>query len=275
MLSNHQFDRARRLAFSLAGIELHERHRELLARRSKRLGIADSAGLDSLLGAAEAGETTATGHLLGILTTKCTGFFRHPHHFRIAAEHALQAASRRGQARLWSAAAATGEEPYSVAMALVEAFRRDDPPAGILATDVDAEALAVGERGEYSDVALRGLEPARRERFLSETDVARRWGIAPALRRLVEFRTLNLVREVWPMEGLFDVIFCRNVLMYLESRCRRAVLVHIASLLAPDGLLMIDPTEHLGAAGHLFTPEADAVYRLSGAANLQHKAVEL
>ena len=275
MLSDLQFDRARRLALSLAGIELHERHRELLERRSRRLGIADGAGLNSLLGAAEAGETTATGHLLGILTTKCTGFFRHPQHFRIAAEHALRAAGNRGQARLWSAAAATGEEPYSLAMALIEAFRRDDPPARILATDVDAEALAAGERGEYSEVALSGLEPARRERFMSETGVARRWSIAPALRRLVEFHTLNLVREAWPAEGPFDVIFCRNVLMYLESRCRRAVLVRMASLLAPDGLLMIDPTEHLGDAGHLFIPQADAVYRRSGAAKLQHNAVEL
>jgi chemotaxis protein methyltransferase CheR len=275
MLSNQQFDRARRLALSLVGIELHERHRELLERRGKRLGIADSAGLDSLLGAAEAGEATATGRLLSLLTTKCTGFFRHPQHFRIAAEHALQAANHRGQARLWSAAAATGEEPYSLAMALIEGFGRDGPPASILATDVDAEALAVGQRGEYSEVALRGLEPARRERFLSQTGVARRWSIAPALHRLVEFRTLNLVREAWPMEGPFDVILCRNVLMYLESRCRRAVLVRMASLLAPDGLLLIDPTEHLGEAGKLFIPDSDAVYRRRATSSSERNESEL
>jgi hypothetical protein len=89
---------------------------------------------------------------------------------------------------LWSAAAATGEEPYSLAMALIEAFGRDDLPAGILATDIDVEALAVAQRGEYADVALQAMEPARRERFLSATGVARRWSIAPAVRRLVEFR---------------------------------------------------------------------------------------
>lgn len=195
MLSNQQFDRTRRLALTLAGIELAERHRELLARRTRRFRALDGAGLDSLLRGAEEGETTATQQFVCLLTTKFTGFFRHPRHFEIAAKHALRVANDRGRARLWCAAAATGEEPYSLAMALIETFGRSDPPAKVLATDIDAEALAVGQRGEYGEAALRGLERARRERFLHETDIARRWSIAPALRRLVEFRTLNLSKR--------------------------------------------------------------------------------
>ena len=265
ILSNQQFDRTRRLALSLAGIELVERHRELLGRRSRRHGVLDSAGLDSLLDAVEEGEAPARQKLLCLLTTKFTGFFRHPRQFDIAAEHALRAAQHRGRARLWSAAAATGEEPYSLAMALIEMCGREDPPATILATDVDASALAVAQQGEYGEAALRGLEPARHERFLRNTSVARRWGIAPALRCLVEFRALNLASLAWPVEGPFDVIFCRNVLMYLEACHRYAVLERMASLLAPDGLLMLDPAEHLGKAAHLFIPQADAVYRRPGA----------
>ena len=264
-LSNQQFDRTKRLALSLAGIELVERHRELLDSRSRRLGILESTGLDSLLDAAEGGEATARQKLLCLLTTKFTGFFRHPHQLGLAAEHALQAAQRRGRACLWSAAAATGEEPYSLAMALVELSRRDDPPATILATDVDLDALAVAQRGEYGEAALRTLEPARRERFFREVSVPRRWAISPAVRRLVEFRALNLISEAWLVEGPFDVIFCRNVLMYLEVCHRYAVLERMASLLAPDGLLMIDPAEHLGKAGLMFTPVADAAYRYRGA----------
>ena len=91
-------------------------------------------------------------------------------------------------------------------------------------------------------------------RFFGETARRRRWSIAPAVRRLVEFRALNLVGAAWPVEGPFDVIFCRNVLMYLEACHRYAVLERMASLLAPDGLLMLDPAEHLGKAAHLFTP---------------------
>lgn len=88
MLSDEQFHRTRRLAARLAGLELLERHRELVARRGRRLGVRDSAGLDALLGAAEAGQSAATRVMLRLLTTQFTGFFRHPRHFELAANHA-------------------------------------------------------------------------------------------------------------------------------------------------------------------------------------------
>jgi chemotaxis protein methyltransferase CheR len=263
MLTSEQFDRVRKLALSLVGIELAERHRELLERRGQRLGIRDSAGFGLLLEAVERGEASAREKLLCLLTTKFTAFFRHPEHFGLAAEHALRVARSRGRARLWSAAAATGEEPYSLALALMERFGRDDPPVSILGTDVDTQALATAQRGEYREAALGPLEPARRERFFTPTE-PRCWTVVPAVRRLVEFRALNLVSETRLVEGPFDVIFCRNVLMYLETRCRYRVLESMASLLAADGLLIIDPTEHLGRAGHLFAPETEAVYRHRG-----------
>jgi chemotaxis protein methyltransferase CheR len=263
VLTSQQFERARKLALTLAGIELAERHRELLERRSRRVGIRDSPGLDSLFDAVERGDTSARQKLLCLLTTKFTGFFRHPRHFDLAVEHALRAARRRGRAHVWSAAAATGEEPYSLAMALIERFGRDDPPVSVLATDVDTQALVSAQHGEYGEAALGPLEPARRERFFTRAG-PRCWAIIPAVRRLVAFRALNLVSETRLVEGPLDVIFCRNVLMYLETRCRYRVLESMASLLAADGLLMIDPTEHLGRAGHLFAPEAEAVYRHRG-----------
>lgn len=270
MLSNQQFDRTRRLALSLAGIALVERHRALLAHRSRRLGIVDSVGLDALLGAAEDGDTKARKQFLRLLTTKFTGFFRHPAHFTIAAEHALRVAGRHGQARLWSAAAATGEEPYSLAMALIEVFHRDDPPVNILATDIDADALAVALRGEYPDTARQSLTAERRERFLGEVHGVCLGSIAPALRRLVEFRTMNLAEATWPIEGPFDVIFCRNVLMYLEEGCRDGIVVRLGSLIYPDGLLMLDPVEHLGKAGHGFAPVSAGVYRRRPASAPRH-----
>ena len=260
MLTSQQFDRTRRLALDLAGIDLFERHRDVLARRSQRLGLRGGAGLDALLGAAERGDPTATQQLLCLLTTKFTGFFRHPRHFELAAEHGLKAAHQHGRARLWSAAAATGEEPYSLAMALIQAFHRDDPPASILATDVDRDALIVATRGEYGKLALRSVEPACRQRFFCPAHPANRWAIIPAARSLVEFRALNLVSSDWRVEGPFDVILCRNVLMYLESRIRCAILERLASLLAPDGLLMLDPAEYPGKAADLFTLVSDGVY---------------
>src|SRR5947207_3134964 len=155
MLSNQQFDRTRRLALNLAGIELSERHRELFDRRSQRVGIGDSAGLDLLLAAAEKGEPSARRRLLGLLTTKFTGFFRHPVHFKIAAEHALRMTRQYGHSRLWSTAAATGEEPYSLAMGLIEVFGCEELTTAILATDIDADAMVFARRGEYGEVAVQ------------------------------------------------------------------------------------------------------------------------
>jgi chemotaxis protein methyltransferase CheR len=171
-----------------------------------------------------------------------------------------RAADRRGRARLWSAAAATVEEPYSLAMALIEVFRRDDPPATILATDINEEALAVARQGEYGEAALGALTRERRARFFSETTGTTRSQLAPAVQRLVEFRALNLIDPIWPIEGPFDVIFCRNVLMYLEAGCRQSVLERMASRLAPGGLLVLDPVEHLGGAGHLFASGKNGIY---------------
>ena len=262
MLTNEHFDRTRRLALSLAGIELVHRHRELLDRRSRRLGILDSAALGALLDGAEEGEPIATRQLLNLLTTKFTGFFRHPLHFEMAATHALRVACRHGRARLWSAAAATGEEPYSLAMTMIEAFGEEHPPVSILATDLDVETLNAAQRGEYNDSTLRAISQERRERFFNELSVPGRWKIAPFVQRLVNFRPLNLAAEDWPVDGPYDVIFCRNVLMYLESGCRQAALERMAVLLAPEGLLLLDPTENLGAAAPLFVCQGDGACAL-------------
>jgi len=260
MLTNGQFQRAQHLALRLAGIELVDRHREILYRRSVRRGILEGNGLDALLCAAEDGDPTASQRLVSLFTTNLTRFFRHPAHFDVAADHALRAAQRRGQARCWSAAAATGEEPYSLTMALTNVFGREKSRVTILATDIDVKALAVARRGEYSVRALAGLGAERLERFFTAT-TAYHWGIKPEVRRLIEFGALNLVEAAWlNIEGPFDVIFCRNVLMYLEASYRYSVVERLASLLAPDGLLILDPTEHLGKAGLFFGPSAEGVY---------------
>jgi chemotaxis protein methyltransferase CheR len=261
VLTTRQFERTRNLALRLAGIALFERHRELLQRRSRRQGIADTAGWDLLLGAAEAGEAAALRRLVSLVTTNFTGFFRHAGHFDVAAQQALRAVEQRGRARIWSAAAATGEEPYSLAMRLMEVFERDDPPVMILASDIDAEALSIAETGDYGDATCLTIQPERRARFFSPTP-HKRWRLAAAVRRLVTFKTLNLIGGLGEMEGPFDVIFCRNVLIYLEAFHRQAVLVRLASLLAPDGLLILDPVEDTGQARQLFAAGKHGIHIL-------------
>jgi chemotaxis protein methyltransferase CheR len=262
-LTDEQFERTRRLALGLAGIALVDRHRALLGRRSERLGTYDA--FDALLDAAEDGEPDARRQLIELLTTNVTGFFRHPWHFHLAAEHVLWAVHRRGRARVWSAAAATGEEPYSLAMALIDVFRRDDPAVTILATDVDETVLAVARDAEYGEAALAALPPAHRARFVGES-TAGRGRLVPTVQRLVEFRRLNLADVGWPLDGVLDVVFCRNVLMYLEAYHRYAVLERIASMLEPGGLLLLDPSEHLGGAAPLFVSRGNGAYSRQAAA---------
>lgn len=272
MLTEVQFDRTRRLAAHLAGIALAGRHRELLAHRGRRLGLPDEGSLNRLLDAAETGDAAATRTLLRLLTTPFTGFFRHPAHFDRAAAHALEAAGRRGTARVWSAAAATGEEPWSLAITLLERAATQPPRVSVLATDIDAHALTLAERGEYGAAAMQAVSRERRDRFFVPLDNGR-WGVAPGVRALVTFGPLNLADPGWSVEGPFDVIFCRNVLMYLEAGRRQAVLERLASRLAPDGLLLLDPTEHPGRAGVRVVPAGGGAYRLAPAAAVAEREI--
>src|SRR5262245_12786325 len=194
MFTSLQFEQARHLALRLTGIELVERHREILYRRSLRLGILDR--LDALLAAAEVGDPEASQRLISLFTTNRTGFFRHPAHFEVAAQHALRVQQRCGRVRYWSAAASTGEEPYSLAMALTSAVKIEERRFSILATDIDVEALAVARRGEYSLPALAALEAGQLERFFTEATAGRR-SIKQSVRSLVEFDALNLVDVAW------------------------------------------------------------------------------
>ncbi len=257
-----EFAHVRNLALQIAGIQLHGRNREHFFRRCERVGISTAAGLAGLLKAVEAGDAEARRQFISLVTTGFTGFFRHPLQFETAAEHALKTIHRRGAARLWSAAAATGEEPYSLAMALNLLLGQDNPAVSILATDIDSDALDFAQRGEYRERSLQSLDPALRKRFFVDSSGTRSACIVAPIRRVVQFRELNLASSQWSVTGLFDVIFCRNVLMYLESRHRESALVRMAALLSPHGLLILDEAEYPGKAEHLFRKGNKGIYTL-------------
>ena len=261
-VADPEFARVRNLALQIAGIELHGRSRQHISRRCERVGISSDSGLSGLLGAVEAGDTAARRQFISLLTTNFTGFFRHPRHFDIAAEHAFCAIQSRGVARLWSAAAATGEEPYSLAMALFMRMGQNDGAVTILATDIDSDALDFARQGDFGERSLRTLDPSLRSRFFIDSASKKSACILPAIQRLVEFRELNLASSQWSVAGLFDVIFCRNVLMYLESQHRESALMRMAGLLSHNGLLVLDPAEYPGKAEHLFGKADNGIYTL-------------
>jgi len=257
------FDRVRQLIHRRAGIALGDQKQEMvygrLARRLRARGCSSFRGYLALLDAGDEREWEA---FTNALTTNLTAFFREPHHFEVLAGHARVCAPAR-RLRIWSAAASTGEEPYSIAMTLAETFSTFAPPVEVVATDVDTAVLAHAERGEYTVEPLHklGADRLRRHFVRSETTTQGRYAVRPELRALVRFHRLNLLDPHWPIAGPFDAIFCRNVLIYFDRATQRRIVERFVSLLHADGLLMVGHSEGLLHSTDLFAPVGRTVYR--------------
>jgi chemotaxis protein methyltransferase CheR len=260
------FEQVRALIRARVGIALNDSKQNMvynrLVKRVRALGAASFADYLAQLGDAGHEEWQ---HFVNALTTNLSHFFREEYHFPILAEHVK--ALRRPQVRVWSAAASTGEEPYSIAMTLCEAFGSLTPPASVLGTDVDTAVLQTAERAIYSLERVEPVSPERLKRFFLQgtggnEGYAR---VRPEVTRLVRFRRLNLSDTRWDFgderQDLFDVIFCRNVMIYFDKPTQHEILQRIARVLAPDGLLFAGHSESFLHAGTLFRAVGKTVYR--------------
>jgi chemotaxis protein methyltransferase CheR len=246
------FDELRRLIQGLCGITLSEDKAYLIRHRLEPV-VRDNglAGFDELARRLrEPGGAALQDGVVEAITTGETAFFRDGHPFEAFRRHVLPDLGANGRrARLWCAAAATGQEAYSVAMMVaefVEASRGRGSDTGtfaVLATDVSARALAAARRGEYTPQEVaRGLSAVQLARHFEQR--GERWAVRESVRRLVEFRRANLVQ---PFAGLgtFDAIFCRNVLIYFDDETRRRVCSQLHAALADGGWLVLGSAENL------------------------------
>ncbi|AXQ28218.1 chemotaxis protein CheR [Solimonas sp. K1W22B-7] len=257
------FERVRALIHGRAGISLAPAKRDMVySRLVRRLRALHLDSFGDYLARLDDPDNPEWEAFTNALTTNLTAFFREPHHFEILAGH-LRLQSRGETLRLWSSASSTGEEPYSMAMAAIEAFGRDDPPVRILATDVDTQVLAAAERGVYPIERIEKLDEERRRRFFSRGTGSMEGycRVAEPLRRLVSFRPLNLLAERWPMRGPFHGIFCRNVMIYFDKPTQHRLLARLTPLLTPDGLLFAGHSESFFHAADVVTPCGRTVYR--------------
>jgi len=245
------FQALRALVKSLTGIHLSEQKRELvygrLARRLRALQLRTFAEYREQLN----GNVQELAELCNAITTNLTSFFREPHHFQYLREHVLAplVAAPRGRRRLriWSAGCSTGEEPYSIAMTVLEALPDlDGWDVRILATDLDSEVLARARRGIYPPERTGTVSPERLQRFFVERQeaggICRQ--IAPEVAALVTFKQLNLIHAL-PMRGPLDAIFCRNVVIYFDKETQRELFARIARLQRPGDLLFLGHSESL------------------------------
>jgi chemotaxis protein methyltransferase CheR len=271
VLGDAEFNFIRHVISENAGIVLGPNKRQLvqgrLARRLRELGLPSyEAYCDHLR---ESGPEELVG-LINALTTNVTAFFRENHHFDALAAYMIPEALKRNQAsrrlRIWSAGCSTGEEPYCIAMVASEvlpsAMRWD---LKILATDIDSDVIAAGQQGIYPIDRLSTV-PQERLRRCFRKGVGANAGhglIQPDIARLISFRTLNL-QQPWPMKGPFDIIFCRNVMIYFDQATRERLVSRFAELLAPEGYLCLGHSESIHAGTAPFRLVGKTIYRRQG-----------
>ncbi len=200
--------------------------------------------------------------MYSVLTTNVTGFFRENHHFDYMRLHCIPALMKRlemGQeVRIWSAGCSSGEEPFSLALTfLSEIPNISDWDFKILATDIDPLVLSTAAAGVYDNQALRAVPSALRQAyFLPDAVTPDRSRLRPEVRKLVAFRRLNLV-EPWPMKRKFDVIMCRNVVIYFGDAAKAEIWARMIAQLHPDGWLFTGHSERLNGQNAL---EMDLLY---------------
>jgi len=257
------FTRIRALIYQSAGISLAAGKRDMVySRLARRLRARQLNCFTDYLRLLEAGDTQEMEAFINALTTNMTSFFREPHHFQILSER-LALLPKNRPATIWCCASSTGEEPYSIAMTAAGALG-NSPPARILATDIDTNVLAAGRLGVYPVDQVQKLPSELQKSYFlrgegSNEGFAR---VREELRQMVTFKQLNLLDEAWPMRGRFDMIFCRNVMIYFDKATQQAILKKLAGALQPDGLLFVGHSESFHSASDIFTLCGNTVYQL-------------
>lgn len=217
-----------------------------LAHRLRSLGLADFGAYTRLLDSPE-GQPERRA-LVSAITTNVTRFFREPHHFDALAEmlpDLVQRAKSGGRVRLWSAGCSTGQEAYSMAATILDkAPDIDRYDLRILATDIDAEVVARAQAGVYDRHLIGEDPPAALRRCLEDGPGAAQVRMTRKLRSIMRFEVLNLL-EPWPFHGRFDVIFCRNVVIYFDAETRHDLWRRFAGQTATGGMLFIGHSERM------------------------------
>jgi chemotaxis protein methyltransferase CheR len=264
-MSWSDFRQIAQLVHAGAGIALTDNKVNLvysrLAKRLRAVGLRNFRDYCALVTSSDGVDERQA--MIAALTTNVTRFFRESHHFDHLRSQLLPKLAGRERVRLWSAGCSSGEEPYSIAMTVLDVF----PEAAardilILATDIDPAVLAHAERGIYRSNQLEDIPAqARRNRVDTvRTGAELSFRVADSVREIVRFRELNLL-GAWPMAGKFDAIFCRNVMIYFDEPTQHNLCERFAGSLNDEGVLYIGHSERVGH-GLAFDLAGQTTYRV-------------
>ncbi|MBK6689969.1 MAG: protein-glutamate O-methyltransferase CheR [Deltaproteobacteria bacterium] len=267
-LSDREFDWIRAEVKTRTGITLSPQKRDLvynrLVHRLRNHGFSNFREYRKLL---EEDHGEELVEFTNALTTNVTAFFREPHHFEYLRSHVFPELKRQHRSdrrvRIWSAGCSSGEEPYSIAMTIAENFSDAEGfDVKILATDLDTNVLAHASAGVYTEHRLSGIDEKRLSRWFMRGKGANdgQFRVRDELRDLISFKQLNLMEE-WPMRGPFDLIFCRNVIIYFDKATQRKMIDRYGDLLGPNGYLMLGHSESLSAERHEFQSLGKTMHR--------------
>ncbi|MEQ5872908.1 protein-glutamate O-methyltransferase [Sagittula sp. NFXS13] len=258
------------LAQAEFGLNLAESKKPLVySRLSKRLKARELDSFPDYLALLKRSEENNERlELISALTTNVTSFFRENHHFEMLRDDGFPSMFDRlkesGRGRIWSAGCSSGQEPYSIAMTLLnkmpDAARRN---VKILATDIDPKIVARARQGIYPKEEATGISELFQKNFTHKTEHDE-LGMSDTLREIITFAELNLMSD-WPFNGPFDAIFCRNVAIYFNQETQQRLWSRFCEMLAPGGLLFIGHSERVtGAATRELTGVGITSYRKTG-----------
>lgn len=248
LLNDRDFATVRQLIADYAGIKLSTQKRNMVYNRLlRRLRARGMDSFGDYLQLVQREGSDEREPFVNALTTNLTAFFREPHHFDLLLARAQERARQHAAPlRCWSSACSTGEEAWSIAMVLREAHCAGE----VLGTDIDTEVLNTAQAGVYRMERAAALPTERlRRHFLRGTGANDGLvSVRPELRAMARFAQLNLQSPAWPAMERFDVIFCRNVVIYFDREFQKRLLARLADLLVPGGLLMVGHSESFPAA---------------------------
>jgi chemotaxis protein methyltransferase CheR len=255
------FERVRVLIYKHAGISLAPIKQDMVySRLARRLRALGYTRFEQYLAHLESNDAAEWETFVNSLTTNLTSFFREAHHFDILVRHLREVKQR--PVRIWCSAASTGEEPYTLAITACEAFDSLTPPVSITASDIDTNVLATAQKGVYPVDRVEKLSAERLRKFFlrgsgTQDGYVR---VRPELQKLLTFTRINLLDARLPLQGPFDVMFCRNVMIYFDKPTQYAILKKFAPLLREDGLLFAGHSESFLHAADVFRSLGRTVY---------------
>ncbi|MBL4794271.1 MAG: response regulator [Pseudomonadales bacterium] len=268
-MTEENFKTIQRMAFDAAGIKLGYHKEEMIyGRLSKRVRVLGLHNFDEYCRVITVTSNSEYKNFVNSVTTNLTSFFRESYHFdslyellkNMQTAHTIQK-----KIRIWSAGCSKGMEPYSIAMTILKAGFPPGWDVKVLATDIDTNVLKIAEEGVYSKADMAEVDPEIVAKYFEHASgkKGKSWTIKERVKSLVQFRQLNLMDE-WPIKSSFDIVFCRNVIIYFDKNIQKTLFEKFAEKMNPNGIMYIGNSETLANVSKDFKSLGQTTYQYNG-----------